>query len=140
MGCIQCDNPIIEQKDLQLCASCNHERRKAERMSNKPKKVYQIPKTSSKMQEAISKYSPKKQKWIAGKICEVYPEQKAVQVHHRLGRVGYADQWAVDNNMPLLLDERFWMAVSQEGHDFIELNRKLSGEKGWILSRAGNIK
>ena len=50
--------------------------------------------------------------------------RRATQVHHKLGCTG-------DD----LNDERFWMAVSMEGHAWIERYRLKSRMKGWLLTR-----
>lgn len=41
--------------------------------------------------------------------------------HHMRGRLG-----------PLLLDERFWLAVSRPGHDWIHTNPKEAEKLGFI--------
>lgn len=46
------------------------------------------------------------------------------QVHHKKGRIG-----------SLLLDQRYWLAVSDEGHREIELNPDWAKEMGYSLSR-----
>ena len=43
------------------------------------------------------------------------------QVHHMRGRVG-----------PLLIDRRFWLAVSAEGHTWIHANPQLACKQGWL--------
>lgn len=35
-------------------------------------------------------------------------KRKANTVEHTKGRAGFADDWAREQNLPLLLDERFW--------------------------------
>jgi len=49
---------------------------------------------------------------------------KATQIHHRKGRVGN-----------LLIDMRWWMAVSEEGHRKIHNDPKTSYEKGYMVPR-----
>jgi hypothetical protein len=87
------------------------------------------------MQKKLSKYAAKKAKWIKGKKCAVYPNLPAVDIHHMTGRVGYADEWARENDVPLLLDERFWLAVSREGHIKIEENPVWAWENQYSFKR-----
>ncbi len=65
--------------------------------------------------------------------CAVFPGQPATQIHHRHGRLGR-----------LLLDERFWLAVSAEGHAWIHdhpaeaRRRRLLAPKGdWNKASLG---
>ncbi len=46
----------------------------------------------------------------------------SVEIHHRKGRVG-----------ALLLDERWWFAISRQNHDRIHANPKEARERGWLL-------
>jgi hypothetical protein len=87
------------------------------------------------MQKKLSKYAAKKAKWIKGKKCAVYPYLPAVDVHHMSGRVGYADEWARENEVPLLLDERFWLPVSRKGHTKIENNPVWAWENQYSFKR-----
>src|SRR5688572_3010395 len=121
-----CTNPV-ENRDIGLCATHAHQARKAERTQAKEPFKTPIKKVSEKMAKAIAEYSKIKKEWIKGKRCAVFPEKPAIDVHHKKGRVGFADQWARLNNIPLLIDTRFWLPVSREGHTEIE-NRK-----GWAL-------
>lgn len=46
---------------------------------------------------------------------------KPDQVHHMRGRLG-----------PLLLDQRYWLGVCDEGHRWIDANRAKAREMGWL--------
>ena len=59
----------------------------------------------------------------------------ATDIHHMQGREGYADEWARENEMPLLLDERFWLPVSREGHLKITADSKWASENGFTFLR-----
>lgn len=48
---------------------------------------------------------------------------KITEVHHMRGRVS-----------GLLLDQRFWIAVSKQGHRWIHANVKESRKRGWICA------
>lgn len=83
-----------------------------------------IRKVSKKTSKKLVEYSRLKKQFIVGKICPIYPELKVVDVHHKCGRSG-----------DLLLDTRFWLAVSRKGHIWIELHPKEAREKGYSLPR-----
>lgn len=57
------------------------------------------------------------------RICPVTGKQTN-QVHHKKGRIG-----------DLLLDQRYWLSVSSEGHDKIEMNPIWAKEMGYSLNR-----
>ena len=96
---------------------------------------------SKRRQKATAEYRAKARAFVAadiaaGKRCPVvamFPElrngmkyghpisDRLNEVHHRRGRVG-----------ALLLDERFWLAVSKEGHRFIHANIHAARLAGFI--------
>lgn len=143
MYCI-CGNPT-ENKDTGECASCASARRKAQRKAfseeqiKEAKKFQQIRKVSLKQQKRLSDYSSIKEEWIKDKLCKVCGK-KADQVHHMMGRAGYADQWARDNGIPLLIDTRFWLPVEAVCHSKITIDSKWAIEQGYSLSRNKNLK
>jgi hypothetical protein len=130
-----CYNPI-ENHTTGECASCGRARRKAEAEALKPKKEFKpIKSTSDKMMADLKSYSSRKSIWIKGKMCAVYPSQKATQIHHMMGRVGYADNLAKENNVKLLLDERYWLPVCMEGHQKIEEHPVWAKIRGFSIDR-----
>lgn len=68
-------------------------------------------------------YLKQRPTFLEGKTCPVtgWP---ATQVHHMKGRIG-----------DLLLDQRFWLAVSHEGHEKIENNPVWAKEQGYSMNR-----
>ena len=62
-------------------------------------------------------------------------KEKATDIHHKMGRIGYADEWARQENIPLLLDVRFWLAVSRKGHQMIEENPEWAKENNYSIDR-----
>jgi len=92
------------------------------------------------MAKALREYSRKKQNWIKGKRCAVIPHLPATDIHHMKGRVGYADQWARDNDVPLLIDERHWLPVSRAGHMRIEENPAWARKMGYSENRSEIVK
>ncbi len=98
-----------------------------------------IPKKSGKKQIADLKYLVVRKEFLGkfeNKICPV-TKQPTVEVHHKKGRQHdqYADEWARENNICLLIDVRFFLAVSRQGHDWIEANPEESKELGYSISR-----
>lgn len=90
---------------------------------------------SAKMKTAIDGYVPAKNKFLAGKRCAVFPDQKATQVHHMRGKgMGYFDDWARERGITKLMDERFWLAVSFDGH------RKITDESAWAEQNGFTLK
>lgn len=71
-------------------------------------------------------------------ICPV-TGQIARQIHHMKGRQGYADEWARENKISLLIDRRYMLPVSDEGHRKIELNPAWAKEMGYSLSRLAKV-
>jgi len=107
-------------------SSCNREQRKAEERARRVKIVTTaIKKVSPKMAAALQIYTKKKNKWLVGKMCAVYPDQKAIEPHHMKGKA----------TIELLLDERYWLPVSRQGHNMIENNPKWAKERGFSLDR-----
>lgn len=66
------------------------------------------------------------------KICPI-TNQPTTEIHHVRKRRGFADEYARLNNIPLLLDQRFWLAISREGHQQIEDNPSWAYEKGYSI-------
>ncbi len=63
--------------------------------------------------------------WCAWGLKQTPPQHiRATQVHHTRGRIGR-----------LLLDERFWVAVSAAGHEWIHRNIEAARQLGLICER-----
>jgi hypothetical protein len=58
------------------------------------------------------------------KRCSVYPHLRATEVHHVRGRTG-----------GLLLDPRYWLAVSSAGHRLIHSNPDMARNRGWLCAK-----
>lgn len=116
------------------CASCNFLERKAARlrMPEDPKPIQTV---SEKQSKLLARYNAKRARWIRGKKCAVFKGLPAVECHHMSGRIGYADEYARENDIPLLLDERFWLPVSEEGHRKITDDPKWACENGYSFLR-----
>jgi len=96
-----------------------------------------IPMVSKKRAVESAKYTVAKIQFMSkpeNKACPV-TGQPTIDIHHKMGRIGFADSWARINNVTLLLDTRFWLAVSRAGHQQIEENPSWAKEMGYSLSR-----
>lgn len=110
--------------------------RKIQEEESKPPKQYKpIRKMSEKLQKETRKYNDGHDEFLQGKLCAVYPEEIATQIHHMKGRKGYADKWARARGITLQNDKRYWLAVSQRGHDWINNNHAAAVERGFCLPR-----
>lgn len=106
----------------------------------KVKKHYQIPKMSAKQKVLMAKYYKIRADFLNAlpdKVCPVFPDKLVSDVHHKKGRspTSYADDWARENNIPLLLDIRFFLAVSRSGHEKIEKNPIWAKKMGFSVDR-----
>jgi hypothetical protein len=125
------------------CATCKSNARKAARKAATPRKIYRLPKPTTRIRK-VSKaqaaanaiYSAEKKGFIHGQPCAVFPEQKATQIHHRMGRSrsGFADEWAKSRGIAILWDRRYWLAVSDDGHE------KITKESEWAYKMGFSVK
>jgi hypothetical protein len=77
-------------------------------------------------------YAKIKTKWWAVEgqgwcpvMLQIFGQAERVQdVHHMRGTLG-----------TLKIDTRFWLAVSRAGHCWIESNRELARQHGWLAAR-----
>ena len=133
-----CDNYCEGATDY--CGTHGRLSRKLEEASKKEvKKPKPIPKRSQKMEIILEEYYRRLPGFLYKKKCAVYPELKAIEVHHSRGREGYADDYARENDIPLILDERWWLAVSRKGHKEIENNPDWAKEKGFSYNQTEKI-
>lgn len=54
------------------------------------------------------------------RICAIFDWKLSKEIHHSRGKTG-----------PLLTDERFFIPVSRDGHDWIDRNRNLARRTTW---------
>jgi len=93
-----------------------------------------IPKVSQKMKIELLQYSADRTIFLAGKTCFIDGcNKKANTIEHTRGRKGFADEWARDNKVSLLLDKRFWQPCCIEHNLELENNPELS--KQYQLSK-----
>jgi hypothetical protein len=111
------------------CATCDsNDRRVARKIStnsNKTRKWKSLPKRTKKRMALDAEYSRERASWLPGKKCAVFPHLDATEVHHKKGRVGYADKEKRRLGIPLLLDKDYWLPTSHKGHE------KITKESAW---------
>jgi hypothetical protein len=123
--CIESGKPL--EGTTGHTASCNYARRRAEKQALKPVKAPKpIAKVSDKMAQALRQYAELRRWFLTtNPICEVFRDRPSTDVHHMKGRA----------TIELLLDTNYWLAVSREAHQKIELNPDWAKEMGYSLSR-----
>lgn len=128
-------------------ASVNAEKKAAKENEGNPgiKKNYpkKIPTRSKKGQKEDRKYTVKRLQFLAlpgNQRCFIDEcNKRADTVEHTRGRVGYADDWARENNITLYLDERFWKPCCLDHNLELERNSDLS-EKYQLSKISGKQK
>jgi hypothetical protein len=106
-----------------ICKLCN------ERIVPEKVKSKGINPVSKKRAKEAAEYTIKKKKFLEEfPTCAVFPKQTAKDIHHIRGKLGSR-----------FLDERYWLAVSRDGHNWIHENEEEASKKGWYLSRLEKI-
>lgn len=74
-------------------------------------------------------------------VClEIFGESvRCREIHHIMGRTGYSSEIMKRMEIPLLIDEKYLLAVSGKGHRWIHDNPKEATEKGWLISKSKAI-
>lgn len=134
-GCTNEFQPLLSTQ--KYCSSnCYHQESKT---GLKPKNT-KIKKVSDKQAKYNKRYSHLRKAFLLdpkNQRCCKYPHLRATTVHHMMGRSinVYADDWAMQHDLPLLLDMRYWKAASMEGHEWIEKNPVEAKKLGFSLDR-----
>lgn len=94
----------------------------------KLKSLYKIPKVSDKRKVDNAKYLVLRIEFLGKPENQKCPitGKPTTDVHHSKGRIG-----------SLLLDTRYWIALSREGHKQVEENPDWAKENGYSLDRLG---
>jgi hypothetical protein len=124
MACSKCDRDVpIENKDTGLCATCN-------KVSRSDVDLY--PEVRIMFLKKMIELEV---------ICPVKgtPIDMDSDIHHMAGRTGYRDEWARQQGISRLIDVRDFLAVSREGHAWIEAHRAQAEAKGWTKSRLAKL-
>jgi hypothetical protein len=138
IGYCSCGN-LWENPDTGLCSSCAHLQRKAERV--KPaKNNTAIKKESEKQSKWNNRYLAKLKGWKRGKKCAAtFPHDCSdiITCHHMFSRSvnEYHDEWAMENEIPYLMDDRLWMPLCVNAHQYITDHSKFAWENGYSFKR-----
>lgn len=96
-----------------------------------------VNKQSDKRGQEIHAYKVTREHYLNEHVrCEVKGcNQKATEIHHMKGRQGYADKQAIADQVTLLCDARFFLAVCRDCHHKIERNPRWAKDQGYSKSR-----
>lgn len=93
-------------------------------------KIYEVSKIPTRSKKRIAQekiYSQLRKAFLnKNSICPITGE-KTTDIHHMKGRIG-----------ELLINTRYWLAVSREAHILIEQNPEWAKKQGYSLSRLSN--
>jgi hypothetical protein len=120
------------------CATCNRLERRASKVqasdNNSP-----INKRSEKTAKIESRYLTRLRTWKRGKKCAAtFPHDcsNEIQCHHMASRgTHFYDEYAEEREIPLTLDERFWMPLCPVAHDYVTEHSKWACENGYSFKR-----
>ena len=132
----ECGNHFIQYNSLKPYCSWHCEKKYKPHSLNLKQKT-PIRKVSEKQEKLNKEYSILRKEFLSlpeNQICPI-TKQLTTDVHHKKGRKGFADDWARENNIPLITDVRFFLAVSRIGHDKIENNPEWAYENGFSIRR-----
>jgi hypothetical protein len=80
---------------------------------------------SPKRSRELREYSARRKQWLRShRVCAVFPDKLATEVHHVRGRAN-----------GLLLAERYWLPVSRAGHEWIGSHPAKAASLGWLCDR-----
>lgn len=141
--CKICGEAFYRHKttDKYCSYSCASEGEKKVREGKRPRIIRPknpIRAQSKKQGRLLRLYSKARRTFLQkpeNKRCRVYPHLPATEVHHMMGRRGYADSWARKHDIPLVVDERYFLAVSRPGHEWVEANPNEAIDRGYSKSR-----
>ena len=121
----ECNVKFRQFNSLQkyCCSICSNKNKK---VNLKLKPLYKIPQVSDKRKVLNAKYSVLRIEFLGKPENQKCPitGKPTTDVHHSKGRVGN-----------LLLDTKYWIALSREGHKFVEENPEWAKENGYSLNR-----
>lgn len=135
-----CNNKFKQYNSLQ--SYCSLSCKSLDKPLNlKLKSLYKIPKVSAKRKVLNPLYKTVSVEVLAEAkfVCFIDNcKNVANTCEHLKGRKGFADEWARDNNIPLLIDKRFLRACCWTHNIELENNPELS--KQYQLSKLHNGK
>lgn len=138
MECTGCGSNKIENRDLMLCSTCNKLQRKAANVqasdNTKP-----INKMSDKTAKNNARYLNRLRTWKRGKKCAAtfkHDCDSNITCHHMAGRGNhFYDEYAEERELPLTLDERFWLPMCLNAHTVVTEDSKFACENGYSFLR-----
>lgn len=125
-----------------FCATCNHTRRKSNRIKaaedNKP-----IAKASQKQSTWNSRYFKRVAVWKRGKTCAATFEHDCshyIECHHMAGRSvnAFHDEYAEEKGIPELMDERFWKPLCSVAHAYVTEHSRWASENGYSFLKVSD--
>lgn len=120
-----CCNEFKQFNSLQKYCSpaCTNKNRK---VNLKLTPIYKIPPVSKKRKVENARYSVLRTEFLSKPENQKCPITgwPTTDIHHKRGRVGQ-----------LFLDTKYWVALSREGHAFVEENPEWAKENGYSLDR-----
>ena len=93
------------------------------------------------MAKSLRVYAKQKQLYVKenpdceAHFCNCGTRTEELTIHHKLGRVGYATDQKRELNIPLLIDQDYFMAVCISAHRWIEDNVGQAKKWGYSLDR-----
>lgn len=109
------------------CFSCSN--KASQSASPPPTKKTPIKQISDKRQKQNQLYLTMRKVFLqTHEHCAVFPDKQATEIHHANGRRG-----------DMLLDTRYWYAVSREGHLYVHENVEWAEENGYLIKGRNSI-
>ena len=129
--CSECEQSAPEQPLIAgKCKTHYWQFRSTKWKKSEPKEIKPIPKFSKKREKENREYTIKRLQFLAqpeNLRCFIDGcNKRADSIEHIRGRKGFADDWARENNVSLLLDVRFWKPCCNEHNLELERNPELS--------------
>ena len=149
--CEECSNPVFshnycrfhqalrtDEKWLKTIAKNKQKGRDSQVAKAVKRNSYIIPKFSAKRLSDLVTYRPIRDEYQKEHpICEVHDcDKPANNLHHKMGRIGFADDWARFEGIKLLWDVRFFMNCCETCHpQRIHENSEWAYKNGYLISK-----
>ncbi len=133
----QCGTEFLPYNTIQKFCSANCQFKFGKKINiklkslNPEKKRYAIPKVSEKRKALNPLYASVRIEVLVEANFKCFIDgciNVANTCEHTMGRKGFADQWARDNDIPLLIDKRYLKACCLHHNGELENNPELSKE------------
>lgn len=136
--CKSCGSFKIENRTLELCGSCAALERKSMRVKVSDNNTA-INKMSEKTSKVNARYLNRLKTWKRGKKCAAtfkHDCDSNITCHHMAGRGNhFYDEYATERELPLTLDERFWLPMCLNAHTVVTEDSKFACENGYSFLR-----